>query len=106
MLEACEVLDDIKTCFFELDELTLGFTPTWKDKYQKDDGTNSKNCSKRYPDRVTGWGFSIHKRSCRWSASLDWGGLLELSEQWTIRGYEGYFHRLLKVTKSAGLIPY
>ena len=32
MLETREVLDDIKTRFFELDELTFGFTPQ-KDKY-------------------------------------------------------------------------
>ena len=33
MLETREVLDDIKTRFFELDELTFGFTPEQKDKY-------------------------------------------------------------------------
>ena len=33
MLETREVLDDIKTRFFELDELTLGFTPEQKDRY-------------------------------------------------------------------------
>ncbi len=29
----CEVLDDIKTWFFELDELTADFTPEQKDQY-------------------------------------------------------------------------
>lgn len=33
MLETREVLDDIKTRFFELDELTLDFTPEQKDRY-------------------------------------------------------------------------
>ena len=33
MLETSEVLDDIKNRFFELDELTFGFTPAQKDKY-------------------------------------------------------------------------
>lgn len=33
MLETREVLDDIKTRFFELDELTVGFTPKKKDQY-------------------------------------------------------------------------
>lgn len=33
ILETREVLDDIKTRFFELDELTFGFTPEQKDKY-------------------------------------------------------------------------
>ena len=33
MLETREVLDDIKTWFFELDELTLDFTPEQKDRY-------------------------------------------------------------------------
>lgn len=33
MLETREVLDDIKARFFELDELTLGFTPEQKDRY-------------------------------------------------------------------------
>ena len=33
MLETHEVLDDIKTRFFELDELILGFTPEQKDRY-------------------------------------------------------------------------
>ena len=33
MLETGEVLDGIKTRFFELDELTFGFTPAQKDKY-------------------------------------------------------------------------
>ena len=33
MLETREVLDDIKTRSFELDELTFGFTPEQKDKY-------------------------------------------------------------------------
>ena len=33
MLKTREVLDDIKTCFFELDELTFGFTLEQKDKY-------------------------------------------------------------------------
>lgn len=33
MLETLEVLDDIKTRFFELDELTVGFTPEQKDRY-------------------------------------------------------------------------
>ena len=31
MLETCEVLDDIKTRFFELNELTFGFIPKQKD---------------------------------------------------------------------------
>ena len=33
MLETREVFDDIKTRFFELDEITFGFTPAQKDKY-------------------------------------------------------------------------
>ena len=33
MLETREALDDIMTRFFELDELTFGFTPAQKDKY-------------------------------------------------------------------------
>ncbi len=33
MLETREVLDDIKTRFFELDELTFGFTSEQKDRY-------------------------------------------------------------------------
>ena len=33
MLETREVLDDIKTRFFELDELTTGFTPEQRDQY-------------------------------------------------------------------------
>lgn len=33
MLETSEVLDDTKTWFFELDELSLGFTPEHKDQY-------------------------------------------------------------------------
>lgn len=33
MLETLEVLDDIKTRFFELDELTAGFIPEQKDQY-------------------------------------------------------------------------
>lgn len=33
MVETCEVLDNIKTCFFELDKLTLGFTIEQKDRY-------------------------------------------------------------------------
>ena len=33
MLETRKVLDDIKTQFFELDELTLGFTPEQKHQY-------------------------------------------------------------------------
>ena len=33
MLETREVLDDIKIRFFELDELTLGFTPEQKDQH-------------------------------------------------------------------------
>ena len=33
MLETREVLDDIKTRFFELDEMTAGFTPEQKDRY-------------------------------------------------------------------------
>lgn len=33
MLETSEVLDDIKTRFVELDEMTAGFTPKQKDRY-------------------------------------------------------------------------
>ncbi len=33
MLETCEVLNDISTWFFELDEMTAGFTPKQKDQY-------------------------------------------------------------------------
>ena len=33
MLEAREVLDDIETRVFKLDELTVGFTPDQKDPY-------------------------------------------------------------------------
>ena len=33
MLETREMLDDIITRFFELDELTLDFTPEQKDRY-------------------------------------------------------------------------
>lgn len=52
ILETQEVLDDIKTRFFELNELTLGFTPEQKDKYlsyimgtklKKDDGADPED---------------------------------------------------------------
>ena len=33
ILETREVLDDIETRFFELDEMTAGFTPEQKDRY-------------------------------------------------------------------------
>lgn len=62
MLEMREVLDDIKTRFFELDELTFGFTPEQKDKYlmlwgtklEKDDGADPKNRGKGCLKTATG----------------------------------------------------
>ena len=61
MLETREVLDDIKTRFFELDELTLGFTPEQKDKYLmlwvqnlKNYGADPENSGKGCPETFKG----------------------------------------------------
>ena len=43
MLETREMLDDIKTRFFQLDELTLGFT--LGTKFERNDRADQENCS-------------------------------------------------------------
>ena len=125
MLETGEVLDGIKTRFFELDELTFGFTPAQKDKYfmlwvqnlKKMTGQIRKTAAKDALKQLQDEGLVLIGEAAddvqAWDWETAWVGRRDIklfrwagskAARWP--GRRGYFYRLLKVTTNAGLKPY
>ena len=65
ILETREVLDDIKTRFFELDELTVSFTPEEKDRYLMLWVQSLKRAKDALKQLQEGGLINTHRRSTR-----------------------------------------
>lgn len=90
MLETCEVLDDIKTRFFELDELTAGFTPEQKDRYvmlwvqnlKKMTGQIRKTAAKDALKQLQEEGLVLTREVIEEVQNWDWDGKIKGGLTW------------------------